>query len=309
MKVHAALLVVAVAVLLHAPASVASDAKTTSAQVPSGPMLSWGRLQMQLPEGWVVEQREDGTGAIARFGSTDEDVRVTQYRAIQTNETAEQHIRRHVREQSVEDPEAPEVKVVRPFEDFEMPGGEAASLRIEDIGDNEFAFEYAIAAPGGELYTLNFYRTGYSEDAVQRYSDMVRSIRFAAPAILDAAPVPTELVGRWKRSAIRAMSLPEACNEDWLEFGADGTLRSAGAEGQYAYIASIDTRATEHGYAIDQTLTGHSNRPNCQGLSAEYVSTHFKPDIYVEVDGDVLRFFFWERGDPYVEYRRVTPSP
>ena len=79
-----------------------------------------------------------------------------------------------------------------------------------------------------------------------------------------------------------------------------------GSDDEYRYMATIDARATEHGYAISQTLTGHTFRPNCQGLSAEHVSSRFKPDIYVEVRGDTLRFYFWERGDMYLDYHRVA---
>lgn len=95
----------------------------------------------------------------------------------------------------------------------------------------------------------------------------------------------------------------------WLEFTHDGNLHNGGGVGQYVYSAKIDTRATEHGYSIDQKLTSHNDLPNCQGLSADYVSARFKPDIYVEVQGDNLRFFFWERGDMYLDYHRVKMAP
>ena len=179
-------------------------------------------------------------------------------------------------------------------------------MRIQDLGDNLFFVGYAVALPGGELYTIGFYRTGYSESAIQGYSKIVRTARITPVSSNASNPVPTELVGRWVVNADQSVSFPAACREMWLEFGADGILRNGGSEDQYMYLASIDTHATEHGYDVDQKLTGHNNLPNCQGLSAEHVSTRFKPDIYVEVRGDELRFFFWERGDMYLDYHRVT---
>jgi len=158
---------------------------------------------MRLPAGWVIGAREDGTGLIARLPSTNEEVHVTQYqsKAEHAGETPTQHIQRFVDEQSPPDPESPEVKDVVPFAPFDMPSGEPATMRIQDLGGNEFAVQYAIALPAGELYAVNFYCTGYSESAVSTYSKIVRNARIAPDATVTLNRLGSKAVKARHRSA------------------------------------------------------------------------------------------------------------
>lgn len=122
--------------------------------------------------------------------------------------------------------------------------------------------------------------------------------------------VPVDLIGQWQIADSGGVSLPDACKFGRIEITRDGKFRDSGAPGSYAYSATIRVHSDGNGYFVYQTLTSHNGLPNCQGLPATYVSSHFKSDIYLEVNGDRLRYFFWEPGAAmFLDYRRVTGAP
>jgi len=110
-----------------------------------------------------------------RSSTTSEDVRITLYG--RRDESAEQVLERYVADTAPPDPKAPEVRDILPYTPFAMPNGQPAVMRIEDLGDDEVVVSYAVALPG-EMYAIHFYRTGRSDEAVERYSNLVRNATF-----------------------------------------------------------------------------------------------------------------------------------
>ncbi|KGQ19390.1 hypothetical protein LF41_3040 [Lysobacter dokdonensis DS-58] len=131
---------------------------------------------MQLPSGWAVETSDDGSSAIGKLPGTEDEVSVTEFGSRVADETPAEHLQRYIKELSV--PEPPEVRNVLPFTPFAMPGGQPATTRIQDLGDDVFVIEYAIALPAGRMFTINFYRMGAPGPETERYSDLIRNARF-----------------------------------------------------------------------------------------------------------------------------------
>jgi hypothetical protein len=185
MKFRNCLFAVAATVLLQACSTLEPVSNDQRVGAAAGSDLSWGRLRLQLPSQWEIKTREDGTGPIARSQVSDEEVRVTQYgaRPKNANQTPAEHLQRYITELSPPDPGMPEVKDIVPYKPFAMPGHELATMRIQDLADDQFVVTYAIALPGGEMYEINFYRTGYSESAIRQYSEIVRGARIAPAGV------------------------------------------------------------------------------------------------------------------------------
>ena len=122
--------------------------------------------------------------------------------------------------------------------------------------------------------------------------------------------VPSELIGQWLVDPTQQIEFPKECRPMQIIITPDGKFRDSGGPGHYSYSSKIEVRASTRGYFIDQSRLSHNNLPNCQGLSADYVSSHFKPDIYVELEGDRLRYFFWEpESSTFLDYHRVSGAP
>lgn len=173
------LLSLALVVGLVGPAdAIVSSARTSHAASTAAPAeIVWGRLRLALPAGWTIEARDDGPIGHSRDGN--EDVRITLFGAplALRNATPAAHLKRYIDNLSRPDPEWPGIKDVVPYTPFAMPGGEPATMRIEDLGDDDFVVEFAVALPG-ELYAINFYRTGNPKDAAVAYTELVRHARF-----------------------------------------------------------------------------------------------------------------------------------
>ena len=89
-----------------------------------------------------------------------------------------------------------------------------------------------------------------------------------------------------------------------MEFRGDGTT-----------LVSSGKQALTGTYAVDsgpsRLIVQHSGlrsngEPNCQGIPAEYVLTHYLDTAYFAVHGDTLRIFTApERQDPFLTAVRV----
>ncbi len=117
--------------------------------------------------------------------------------------------------------------------------------------------------------------------------------------------VPEALLGHWVVADSQASPLPESCRRLSLDFSADGTVAGSSGPELFAYKGKSVYRTAGSGYEIHQYDLKFNDKPNCQGKSSDYVSSHFIPDIYVEVNGDRLRFYFWTSSDKlYLDYLR-----
>jgi hypothetical protein len=56
----------------------------------------------------------------------------------------------------------------------------------------------------------------------------------------------------------------------------------------------------EDGFLVSLRFLAHNNKPNCQGIPAEFVATHVAPLLFVRPVGDKLEYFMLgEQGKPY----------
>ena len=118
------------------------------------------------------------------------------------------------------------------------------------------------------------------------------------------APVPAELVGSWVLSEASAYKVPYECRNLRLEFTPDRRLVSI--SGELKFITKVSITKRNEGFLIHQTIAEHNGKPNCQGRPAEYVISHFVPDVYFEPGGAVLRQFIWTKeSGRFVEFVRA----
>jgi len=109
---------------------------------------------------------------------------------------------------------------------------------------------------------------------------------------------PNQLLGRW--------DLGEAvqdCAQASMEFTTDGHIRSV--SGQQTLEATATYTPNNEGFLIALHMAANNGKPNCQGISAEYVSAHFAPFILVTVNGSTLSLVMLD-GDMKMHEPRLT---
>jgi hypothetical protein len=113
-------------------------------------------------------------------------------------------------------------------------------------------------------------------------------------------------VGVWRPLEMEA-GLPDACYNVRVEFRADN--RMVVQSGPQILTASYTVEADGNGFSMLQTDLETNGEPNCQGLSAEFVLANYILEAYVEVDGEVLRFFAGGKDqNQFVSLVRAEPS-
>jgi hypothetical protein len=115
-------------------------------------------------------------------------------------------------------------------------------------------------------------------DAVNRAAALVSLLLLSACA---RAIPPPELLGHW------TLSEPvQNCASASMEFTEDGHLRMTSGEQTLDTVMVLTPK--DDGFLIALRLIGHNTKPNCQGVSADFVAAHFIPFIFVRVSGHVL---------------------
>jgi hypothetical protein len=128
-----------------------------------------------------------------------------------------------------------------------------------------------------------------------------------APFPSDAAEVPDTLLGQWSVVSESLTDLPPACKGGTLKFTTDKRLIIV--SGELVIEAAILVTSQDGGFAVSLQFLKHNNKPNCQGISAEYVASHFAPLIFLKPVGDKLQYSMLDEklnqhGAP-IEFRRV----
>ena len=107
-------------------------------------------------------------------------------------------------------------------------------------------------------------------------------------ACAGAPPSPAlPFLGRWRASSFRS-DVPRQCHDMVLEFLASGAMVSR--SGDQVLTAHFVTRVSDSGFILTISNMQSNGRPNCQGLSADFVLSHQVPQMYTEVSGDTLRY-------------------
>ena len=112
------------------------------------------------------------------------------------------------------------------------------------------------------------------------------------------ASLATGLVGVWHSPGTAD------CRNAAMEFRVDGTM-----------VVNSGKQAVTGTYAVDsgpsRLIVRHTDlrtngEPNCQGIPAEYVLSHYLDTAYIDVHGDTLRIFTAPEGlDPFLTAVRV----
>ena len=120
----------------------------------------------------------------------------------------------------------------------------------------------------------------------------------ASDALVDTSPIQ----GKWRIEGVRGDSLPSGCKNAGYEITASQiTMRS----GELTIVASYRAERSGRGFLLRQFALSHNGRPNCQGISAEYVVAHYLMDLDVDLIDGRLRVYFPDRThDRYSDFSR-----
>jgi hypothetical protein len=139
------------------------------------------------------------------------------------------------------------------------------------------------------------------------YAFCLGLILFGTPFTSDAAEVPDTLLGQWVVVSESLTDLPPSCRGGTLEFTADKRLITV--SGELVIEAAILVTYRNGGFTVSLRFLKHNDKPNCQGISAEYVASHFAPLIFLRPVGDRLQYSMLDEnltqhGAP-IEFKRV----
>jgi hypothetical protein len=99
------------------------------------------------------------------------------------------------------------------------------------------------------------------------------------------------------------MSLPTECRKAIYEITAT-TIE--GRSGQLVVRAAYRARREGNGFALEQYAISNNGLPNCQGIPADYVMSHWIKELDVDVIDGRLRLYFPDRThDRYTDFVRV----
>ena len=113
-----------------------------------------------------------------------------------------------------------------------------------------------------------------------------------------ASDVPESLVGRWSIATEVGVNMPPRCAESTLEFTRDGRLIVT--SGALVYSAAIKVRTDHDKLIASLSILKHNGMSNCQGIPADWVTTHLAPLLLLHPVGDELEFAMGdEKGKVY----------
>jgi len=78
--------------------------------------------------------------------------------------------------------------------------------------------------------------------------------------------------------------------------------------GELTISASYRAERAGEGFVLRQYSFTDNGHPNCQGVSADYVKSHYLRDIDVDLVGDRLRVYIPKRSsNRYADFVRFSP--
>src|SRR5213593_98907 len=101
----------------------------------------------------------------------------------------------------------------------------------------------------------------------------------------------SDLLGVWQSR--ESGEMPKACREASMEFRGDGTMLVR--TGEQILTGAYTAEPAGNRLRVVQRDVRANGRPNCQGISADYVLEHYAYRFYAEVRGDTLGIYLRPR--------------